>query len=79
MSFVSPTGVLLPQFEYAGFCYCSGLKKFFVHIVCFFYVQFYFQNGRPPPKELKEQFLSRVNHIFEDHLDGLKINGEMHV
>ncbi|XP_051186468.1 probable serine/threonine protein phosphatase 2A regulatory subunit B''delta isoform X2 [Lolium perenne] len=26
--------------------------------------QFYFKNGRPPPKDLKEQCLSRLDHLF---------------
>ncbi|CAL4933605.1 unnamed protein product [Urochloa decumbens] len=26
--------------------------------------QFYFKNGRPPPKDLKEQCLSRIDHVF---------------
>ncbi|CAN6323753.1 unnamed protein product [Urochloa humidicola] len=26
--------------------------------------QFYFKNGRPPPKDLKEQCLSRIDHLF---------------
>ncbi|KDP26508.1 hypothetical protein JCGZ_17666 [Jatropha curcas] len=34
--------------------------------------QFYFQNGRPPANELKDQCLSRINHFFSNHLDGLQ-------
>uniref|UniRef100_A0A6N2LWX6 EF-hand domain-containing protein n=4 Tax=Salix TaxID=40685 RepID=A0A6N2LWX6_SALVM len=36
--------------------------------------QFYFQNGRPVPNELKEQCLIRINHFFYGHLDGLQIH-----
>ncbi|XP_073272869.1 serine/threonine protein phosphatase 2A regulatory subunit B''beta-like [Primulina huaijiensis] len=36
--------------------------------------QFYFQNGRPPPNELKERCLFRVNQFFYGHMNGLQIN-----
>ncbi|EOX94391.1 hypothetical protein QUC31_004517 [Theobroma cacao] len=36
--------------------------------------QFYFQNGRPPTKELKEQCLSKINHLFNNPLNGLQID-----
>ncbi|KAK9146406.1 hypothetical protein Sjap_006309 [Stephania japonica] len=36
--------------------------------------QFYFQNGRPPTKELKEQCLSRIDQFFFGHSDGLQVN-----
>ncbi|PSS05021.1 Serine/threonine protein phosphatase 2A regulatory subunit B''gamma like [Actinidia chinensis var. chinensis] len=36
--------------------------------------QFYFTNGRPPPNELKERCLFRINQFFYGHLDGLQIN-----
>lgn len=35
--------------------------------------QFYFQNGRPPPTDQKEQCLSRIEQIFFGHMDGLQI------
>ncbi|GAV82993.1 EF_hand_3 domain-containing protein/EF_hand_5 domain-containing protein [Cephalotus follicularis] len=37
--------------------------------------QFYFINGRPPPNELKEQCMFRVNQFFYGHADGLHIQG----
>ncbi|TYG62805.1 hypothetical protein ES288_D07G261600v1 [Gossypium darwinii] len=36
--------------------------------------QFYFQNGCPPTKELKEQSLSKINHLFNNPLNGLLID-----
>ncbi|KAJ0493019.1 putative EF-hand domain-containing protein [Helianthus annuus] len=36
--------------------------------------QFYFQNGRPPPNDLKEQCLFRCNQFFYGHADGLQLH-----
>ncbi|TXG63851.1 hypothetical protein EZV62_010845 [Acer yangbiense] len=33
--------------------------------------QFYFQNGRPPTNELKQQYISRMDHLFDNCLGGL--------
>ncbi|XP_039122387.1 serine/threonine protein phosphatase 2A regulatory subunit B''beta-like [Dioscorea cayenensis subsp. rotundata] len=35
--------------------------------------QFYFQNGCPPPMELKEQCLFKIDELFSGHLDGLQV------
>ncbi|CAN1245173.1 Serine/threonine protein phosphatase 2A regulatory subunit B''alpha [Linum grandiflorum] len=36
--------------------------------------QFYYQNGRPPANELKEQCLSKINKLFNNNLDGLHVD-----
>ncbi|KAM0949312.1 putative EF-hand domain-containing protein [Dioscorea sansibarensis] len=36
--------------------------------------QFYFQNGCPPPMELKEQCLFKIDELFSGHLDGLQVH-----
>ncbi|KAL1559473.1 serine/threonine protein phosphatase 2A regulatory subunit B''beta-like isoform X1 [Salvia divinorum] len=36
--------------------------------------QFYFRNGRPPPNEMKERCLFRINQFFYGHVDGLQIH-----
>lgn len=46
----------------------------FYDLIC---LQFYFQNGRPPPKELQEHCISRINDLFGGHMDGLQLHGEM--
>ncbi|VFQ62885.1 unnamed protein product [Cuscuta campestris] len=36
--------------------------------------QFYFQNGPPPPAELKERCLFRINQFFYGHMDGIHMH-----
>ncbi|KAI9087462.1 hypothetical protein K1719_030602 [Acacia pycnantha] len=35
---------------------------------------FYFENGPPPPNELKEHFLFQIDHHFYGHMDGLQVH-----
>ena len=40
-------------------------------------MQFYFKKGRPPPKDLREQCLSRLDHLFFAG-EGLQIQGDFY-
>jgi serine/threonine-protein phosphatase 2A regulatory subunit B'' len=35
--------------------------------------QFYFEDGRPPPNDLKEQCIAKINSLFYGHEDGLQL------
>ncbi|XLT36105.1 serine/threonine protein phosphatase 2A regulatory subunit B''beta-like [Arachis ipaensis] len=37
-------------------------------------MDFYFQHGHPPPNELKEQCMLRIDQLFHDHLDGVQMH-----
>ncbi|XLU30859.1 hypothetical protein S245_066925, partial [Arachis hypogaea] len=39
-----------------------------------FDMDFYFQHGHPPPNELKEQCMLRIDQLFHDHLDGVQMH-----
>lgn len=49
--------------------------KYSLYDDIFFLLQFYFLNGRPPAKELKEQCISMVDHFCSNYIDGLHIDG----
>uniref|UniRef100_A0A7N0UUN8 EF-hand domain-containing protein n=1 Tax=Kalanchoe fedtschenkoi TaxID=63787 RepID=A0A7N0UUN8_KALFE len=36
--------------------------------------KFYFKDGQPPPKELKEQCLCMIDQVFQDHMEGLRVD-----
>lgn len=39
--------------------------------------QFYFQDGRPPPYEVKKQCISTVDQLFAGHSNGLRAQGAL--
>lgn len=53
-----------------------GLQFLFAN--AYSWMQFYFQNGCPPPSELKERCLFRINQFFYGHINGLQMNGEIY-
>lgn len=57
----------------------QGMLMIVSNIVTSNFLQFYFQNGRPPPNDLKEQCLMRINRFFRGHLDGLQMHGEIYI
>ncbi|PSS14041.1 Serine/threonine protein phosphatase 2A regulatory subunit B''alpha like [Actinidia chinensis var. chinensis] len=52
---------------------CSPLK-FTGKLLSEIIPQFYFQNGCPPPKELEEQCISRINRLFNGNSEGLQVH-----
>ena len=66
-----------PIFWSAQVCVSVFFLHYYANICGIINLQFYFQNGRPAPSELKEQCLIRANQLFYGHADGLQIHGEI--
>ncbi|PON34745.1 Parvalbumin [Parasponia andersonii] len=65
-----PGREVIPQVALIAITYELETYNLWCDVIC---LQFYFKNGRPPPKEQEEHFFSRINDFFK-HLDGLRMH-----